>query len=150
DALDGRGDLAVDGLGRGAGEARADGEGGALDNGELAYLDAEEGGETGDDDQRVDDDRQHRPAHEQSRNRPAAFVLCGDAHDWPSGRCPPGPLMPSSSSSRTEAPAVSCCTPWVTTWSPGAMSPLTRTPSELRWMICTRTRSTLPSAYFQT
>ena len=80
-ALDHGRDFAVDGLGGGAGEAGGHGEHRLLDAGQLAHLDGDQGREAGDADQRVDDDGQHRAAHEQRRQQPALFVLARDRHE---------------------------------------------------------------------
>src|SRR5690606_1235824 len=79
-ALDRRGDLAIDGLGGGPGKARGHGEGRPLDAWQFAHLDADESGETGDDDEGVDDHRQHRSADKEPGNGAAALVLAGYGH----------------------------------------------------------------------
>ena len=66
-ALDHRGQLAVDGLGGGAVEVGGDGDHRAVDIGQFADLDAVEGRETGDDDQRVE---RRRPAPAGGRTAP--------------------------------------------------------------------------------
>ena len=73
-SMDG-GDFAIDGVGGGAGEGGVDGEDRLVDLRQLAHLDAEERGEAADDDQGVDDDRQHRPAHEETGEARALRVF---------------------------------------------------------------------------
>ena len=71
-ALDHRGDLLVDRVGRGAVVVGADGDDRAVDIRQFADLDAAEGGDAGDDDEQVEDDREHRTADEERRDARAA------------------------------------------------------------------------------
>ena len=76
-ALQHRGQLAVDGFGGRRREIGGDGDDRPVDVGQLADLDAVEGGHAGDGDQRVDDEGQHRPAHEQRRDAFFALAVRG-------------------------------------------------------------------------
>ena len=152
-ALDHRGQLAVDRLGRGAVEGGGDGDHRPVDVGQLAHLDAAERGEPGEHDQRVEHEGEDRPAHEE-RDAPAAG---GEARNSGSGtgsglrarrRPRPGPARRPRST--TGAPGRRRCRPSVITRSPAASSPATSTLSLLRCTMRTGTRAARPSRPTQT
>ena len=152
------GQLAVDGFGRGALEVGVDGDDRAVDVGQFADLDAVEGGKAGDDDQRVEHEGQHRPAHEQRRQAGFAAVRC-----WISGhrrarltsRCRrrrasrrgagvvawrSAPRRPRARAGRLRSPRC----------RRGRGRPSTSTFSVLRWTMRTGVRLALPSRTAQT
>ena len=152
-AFEDGGQLAVDGLGGGAGEVGVDGDDRAVDVGQLADLDAVEGGKPGDGDQRVDDEGQHRPPHEQRRDALFAFADRSLRRHLPgpaAGQEPPvatgataGRLAAVRSARRR--PRARCGCPSVTTRSSSVRSASTSTDSVLRWMMRTGVRLALPS-----
>src|SRR5690606_8147124 len=154
-ALDHGGQLAVDGFGRGAGKGGGDGDDRAVDVGQFADLDAEEGGEARHRDQHVEHQSQDRPAHEQRGQAVFGAVHGrGLAHR---ARLPQVPVtaavgMPPVSrlTTRTGAPSRTAWMPSVTTVPPVPSSPAISTLFVLRWMMRTSTRRASPSSITQT
>ena len=79
-ALDHRGQFAVDGFGGRAAIVGGDGDDRPVDVGQFANFHAEEGGQPGDHDQRVDDEGQDRPAHEQRGHAVVGAGIVGWRH----------------------------------------------------------------------